>query len=79
MLQRKLRRNADSLSFLLSSPVAVLPLLKFVYATGRFKSHFGKNPEDQIQTNTRHNAELRSAAEQFKAAFGNIIIPTHTH
>jgi ribonuclease HI len=78
MLRRKLRRNADSISFLLSSPVAVLPLLKFVHATGRFKSHFGKNPEDQIQTNARRNVELRSAAEQFEAAFGNIVIPTHS-
>jgi ribonuclease HI len=78
MLRRKLRWNANSLSFLLSSPVAVLPLLKYVHATGRFKSHFGKKPEDQIQTNARCNAELRLAAEQFEAVFGNIIVPTNT-
>ena len=78
MLQRELRGNTDSLSFLLSSPVTVLPLLKFIHATGRFKSHFGKNPEDKIQTNTGQNVELLSAAEQFKTAFSNIIIPAHT-
>jgi len=61
-LQRKLCRNAGSLSFLLSSPDAVLPLLKFVHATGRFKSFFGKDPKDKILTNSRKNAEIRQAA-----------------
>ncbi|KIM89490.1 hypothetical protein PILCRDRAFT_51597, partial [Piloderma croceum F 1598] len=40
-LQLKLRRNAKSLSFLLSNPTAAIPLLKFVHSTGRFKSFFG--------------------------------------
>jgi hypothetical protein len=60
-LRRKLRRNSDSISFLLSNPSAILPLLKFVHSTGHFKAHFGKDPIDQIQTNARRNAELRSA------------------
>ena len=47
-LQRKLPHNAGSLSFLLSSPVAVLLLLKYVHATGRFKSFFGKDVADKI-------------------------------
>ena len=34
MLQRKFHQEADSLTFLLSSPVAVLPLLKYIHATG---------------------------------------------
>jgi hypothetical protein len=63
-LQRKLRRNAGSLSFLLSSPIAVIPLLKFVHATGRFKTFFGKNNEDKIMTNSRRIAELRSGLEK---------------
>ena len=58
-LRLKLRRNAGSLSFLLNSPVAVLPLLKFVHSTGRFKSIFGKDKADLILTNSRRNAELR--------------------
>jgi hypothetical protein len=62
----KLRRNADTLSFLLSSPVAVLPLLKFVHATGRSKSFFGKDVKDRIYTKSRRNAELRAAAERFE-------------
>ena len=60
-LHTKLTHNASSLSFLLSSPVAVLPLLKYVHATGRFKSHFGKNVEDKIPTRAQCNAELRTA------------------
>ena len=64
-LQRKLRRNTGSLSFL-SSPVAVLPLLKFVHATGCFKSFFGKEKEDKIHTNLRCNRELRIAAEKLE-------------
>jgi ribonuclease HI len=70
-LRVKLRRNSDSLSFLLSSPVAILPLLKYVHSTGRFKSFFGKNIEDRIPTNARRNAELRSAAERFEATLRN--------
>jgi hypothetical protein len=70
-LQRKLRRNAGSLSFLLSSPDAVLPLLKFVHATGRFKSFFGKDPKDKILTNSRKNAEIHQAAVRFEDAINN--------
>jgi ribonuclease HI len=70
-LRTKLRRNADSLSFLLSSPVAALPLLKFVHATGRFKSFFGKDVDDRIHTNSRRNAELRTAAKAFEASLRN--------
>jgi hypothetical protein len=70
-LRIKLRRNTDSLSFLLSSPVAVLPLLKFVHATGRFKSFFGKDIEDRIHTNSRRNAEIRAAAKAFETSSRN--------
>ena len=59
----KLRRNADSLSFLLSSPIAVKPVLKFIHATGHFKSHIGKNLEDRVPTKSRRNAELRKEFE----------------
>ena len=59
-LQLKLWWNTSSLSFLLSSPVAVLPLLKFVHSTGQFKAFFGKDKRDQILTNSRRNAELRT-------------------
>ena len=57
-MRLKLRHNADLLSFLLSSPVAVKPVLKFVHTTGRFKSHFGKNLEDRVPTKSRRNAKL---------------------
>ena len=50
-LQLKLCHNAGSLSFLLNSPTAVLPLLKFVHSTGRFKSFFGKDKMDKVFTN----------------------------
>ena len=70
-LQTKLRRNSDSLSFLLSSPIAVLPLLKFVHATGRFKSFFGKDANETILTNSRRNAELCSAAERLESFLSN--------
>jgi hypothetical protein len=65
-LHVKLRRNADSLSFLLSSPVATLPLLKFVHSTGHFKFFFSKDIKDRTFTNSRRNMELHAAAEQFK-------------
>jgi hypothetical protein len=70
-LRIKLRRNSDSLSFLLSSPVAVLPLLKFVHATGQFKSFFGKSIEERIHTKSRRNAELRQAAELLESSLSN--------
>ena len=67
-LQRKLRRNSGSLSFLLSSPMAVLPLLKFVHSTGRLKSFFGKEKEDKIHTNSHRNGELQIAADKLETA-----------
>jgi hypothetical protein len=70
-LQQKLCRNAGSLSFLLSSPAAVLPLLKYVHATGQFKSFFGKDPKDKILTNSRKNTEIRQAAVRFETAINN--------
>jgi ribonuclease HI len=60
-LCRKLWQNSDSISFLLSNPSAILPLLKFVHFTGCFQAHFGKDPINQIQTNARRNVELHSA------------------
>jgi hypothetical protein len=59
--------NATSLLFLLSSLVAVLPLQKYVHATGRFKSFFGKIDEDRIQTNAHRNVEIHKAVVQFEA------------
>jgi hypothetical protein len=60
-LRLKLRRNSDSLPFLLSNPAASLPLLKYMHATGRFKTFFGKDPDNRIQTNAKTNAEQRLA------------------
>ena len=62
-LQLKLWHYAGSLSFLLNSPVAVLPLLKFVHSTGRLQSFFGKDKGDLIPTNSRRNAELWAGLE----------------
>ena len=62
-LRLKLRCNAGSLSFLFNSPVAVLPLLKFVHYTGCFKSFFGKDKADLILTNSRRNTELRAGLD----------------
>ena len=76
-LHRKLRRNAGSLSFLLSSPVAVLPLLKFVHATGRFKSFFGKEKEDKIHTNSCRNGELQIMAEKLKSSIMKAVSDKH--
>ena len=64
ILQRTLRCNMGSLSFLLSSPVAVKPPLKFVHSTGCFKTLFSKDKADRINTNSCHNGELQSAGEQ---------------
>ena len=73
MLQRKLRRNVISLSFLPSSRVAVMPLLKFIHATGRFKSHFGKDKVDKINTNLRRNGELQIAANKLESSIRKAI------
>ena len=66
ILQRTLQHNTGSLSFLLNSPVAVKPLLKYVHSTGPFKALFGKDKADRISTNTCRNGELRSAGEQLE-------------
>ena len=58
-LRLKLQHNTRSLSFLLNSPVAVLPVLKFVHSTGHFKFFISKDKADLILTNSRRNAELR--------------------
>jgi hypothetical protein len=56
-LQTKLRRNAHSLSFLLSSPVAIKPLLNFIHATGRFKSFLEVSNRSQY-TNVKNVADI---------------------
>ncbi|KIM86038.1 hypothetical protein PILCRDRAFT_51587, partial [Piloderma croceum F 1598] len=37
ILQQKLKRKADSLSFLLTKPEAIKPLLGYIHATKHFK------------------------------------------
>jgi hypothetical protein len=64
-LQSKLRCNAHSLSFLLSSPVTIKPLLKFVHSTGRFKAFFEAGSSNQ-RTNTKTTADLRANARTFE-------------
>jgi ribonuclease HI len=44
MLRRKLKRSANSLSFLLSNPQAVKPLLKYIIATKRFQNLSNNQP-----------------------------------
>jgi hypothetical protein len=70
-LESKLRCHTSSISFPLSSPVAVLPLLKYVHATGCFKTHFRKELEERVLTNAHCNAELRSTFEQLKKTIAN--------
>jgi len=64
-LQSKLRRNASSISFLLSSPVATKHLLKFVHSTGRFKSFLNSGNRDQY-TNAKYVADKRAAGRAFE-------------
>jgi len=61
-LQLKLKRNATSVSFLLSKPAAIKHLLTFLQSTGRFKEHFGSN--DKPFTNARRKAELIAGARE---------------
>jgi len=68
ILQCKLCHNAGSLSFLLNNPAAVIPLLKFVYSTGHFKTFFSKDNKDKIYTNARNIAELHASAAAFEAS-----------
>ena len=63
-LQMKLRRNTFSLSFLLSSPVATKPLLKFVHSTGRFKSF--KSGNRNQYTNAKYIADKRANGRAFE-------------
>jgi hypothetical protein len=63
-LQRKLCHNSSSLSFLLSSPVAVKPLLKYDHATGQFKTYFVDS--DKPLTNAQEVANLRANIQAFK-------------
>jgi ribonuclease HI len=64
-LQSKLRRNAHSISFLLSSPVATKPLLKFVHSTGRFKPFFESGNREQY-TNAKYVADKRAEGRAFE-------------
>lgn len=60
-LQSKLHRNAHSISFLLSSPVTIKPLLKFVHSTGRFKAFFeagSSNQRTNAKTTAYHRANM---------------------
>ena len=59
----KLQCNIGSLSFLLNSPDAVLPVLKFVQPTGHFKSFFSKDKANLILTKSRRNTELRAGLD----------------
>jgi len=65
VFQSKLCCNAQSLSFLLSSPVATKPLLKYVHTTGHFKSFLEARNHSQI-TNVKNAADLRASAIAFK-------------
>ena len=55
-----------SLSFFLSSPVALKPTLNYVHSTGQFKTLFGKDKDNRIGTNLQCNGELRTASERLK-------------
>ena len=66
-LQRKLRRNGSSITFLLSNPIAVKPLLKYIHATGRFKNYFKSKDKDKLLTNAQNIANFRADAQAFKA------------
>ncbi|KIM83301.1 hypothetical protein PILCRDRAFT_69478, partial [Piloderma croceum F 1598] len=46
ILQQKLKRKADSISFLLSKPKATKPLLNYIHATKRFKTQASSSRRD---------------------------------
>ena len=49
ILQHKLRCQSHNMSYLLSHPAAILPLLKFIHLTGRLKQTFrALCSEDQL-------------------------------
>jgi hypothetical protein len=45
--------------------------------TGQFKSFFGKSTEEQVQANSRKNAEIRAKAAAFEATLRNNTCNTH--
>ena len=75
--RHKLCHNSYSFSFLLSSPVAVLPLLKSVHATGHFKTFFNRSPEDKIQANTHWNVTVTTTTPNI-FTISHYIAPLHT-
>ena len=77
VLQRKLCHNMSSLSFLLNSPVAVKPLLKYIYSTRQLKHLFSKDKDDKIETNAHHNGELRTAGEWLKLSVRQAVTSNH--
>jgi hypothetical protein len=62
VLQLKLRRNASSIPFLLSSPDAVKHLLTFIHSTGRLKEY--ALPDDRPMTNALRTAEIIAGAKE---------------
>ena len=67
----KLQHNSDTLSFLLSSPITALPLLKFVHSTGQFKTFFGKDISEKTYMNSRWNTELWEATAHLEDFLSN--------
>ena len=57
--------------------MAVMPLLKFIHATGRFKSHFGKDKVDKINTISRCNGKLRIAADKLDSSIRKAVSNKH--
>jgi hypothetical protein len=45
-----------------------MPLLKYVHATGRFKSFFGKDVDNKVRTNSHRNGELWLAAKKLESS-----------
>ena len=62
ILQLKLRRNASSIPYLLSTPAATKHLLTFIHSTGRFTDY--ALPDDRPMTNARRKAELIARAKE---------------
>ena len=60
MLKRKLHCNADS-PFLLNNLTTVPPLLKFIHATGCFKSILGKTQKIEFlpELDTMQNSSMK--------------------
>jgi hypothetical protein len=64
-LQSKLCHNTHSLSFLLSSPITIKPLLKYVHSTGHFKTFLEAGSSNQ-RTNAKNTADFRANARTFE-------------